>query len=53
MTKRKILYGICGIGTGHTYRQLPIVEHFVGKGDRLVIFAYGESLDFYREALRR
>ncbi|MBS2011096.1 MAG: hypothetical protein JST01_28850 [Cyanobacteria bacterium SZAS TMP-1] len=44
---RKILYGICGIGTGHTNRQLPLVEHFVAAGDRVMIFAYGESLAFY------
>lgn len=46
--RNKILYGICGIGSGHTYRQLPMVEHFAGVCD-LMIFAYGASFDFYTE----
>jgi uncharacterized protein (TIGR00661 family) len=46
MSKAKILYGVCGIGLGHTFRQLPIIEHFVCSS-RMVIFAYGESLKFY------
>lgn len=46
--KHKILYGVCGIGSGHTYRQLPLIEHF-SKSSVMVIFAYGESYRFYRE----
>lgn len=38
----KILYGICGIGNGHTNRQLPLIEHFARKS-RMMIFGYGES----------
>ncbi|HEY4486274.1 MAG TPA: glycosyltransferase family protein [Candidatus Paceibacterota bacterium] len=44
---KKILYGVCGIGTGHMQRQLPFVEHFA-RSARVVVFAYGKSLDFYR-----
>lgn len=44
--KSKILYGISGIGFGHTYRQLPIIEHFSRRA-KMVIFAYGASYDFY------
>ena len=46
MKKIKILYGICGIGNGHTYRQLPIIEHFA-KTCEIMIFAHGASYDFY------
>lgn len=46
MDKPKLLYGICGIGRGHTDRQRPLVEHFA-KRARMVIFGYGESLHFY------
>lgn len=42
----KILYGVCGIGNGHTNRQLPIIEHFAPKA-RMVIFGYGESYARY------
>ena len=42
---RNILYGVCGIGLGHTYRQLPMLEHFAK--DNLVIFGYGRSSEFY------
>jgi uncharacterized protein (TIGR00661 family) len=42
---KKIVYGICGIGLGHMYRQLPIIEE-LKKQARIAIFAYGESLKF-------
>jgi uncharacterized protein (TIGR00661 family) len=44
--KKNILYGVCGIGNGHTYRQLPIIEYFAKK-NTVVIFAYDSSYDFY------
>lgn len=44
---KKILFGVTGIGLGHTFRQLPIIEHYVEKGAKIVIFAYDKSLDFY------
>lgn len=43
----KIVYGVCGIGLGHAYRQLPILEYFIEQGSQLCIFAYGRSLEFY------
>ena len=46
MKKFKILYGICGLGKGHTFRQLPIVEYFSKISD-LMIFAHDNSYDFY------
>jgi uncharacterized protein (TIGR00661 family) len=42
-TERKILWGVCGIGMGHTHRQMPLIDHFVRSGARVVIFSYGES----------
>lgn len=44
----KILFGICGIGSGHTFRQLPLVEHF-SQDNEVMIFAYGDSYDFYKK----
>ncbi len=43
---KKILYGVCGIGNGHTQRQLPLIEYF-SKKNKIVIFAYDTSFDFY------
>ncbi|MBI5066226.1 hypothetical protein HZA97_08375 [Candidatus Woesearchaeota archaeon] len=43
---KKILWGISGIGTGHTHRQLPLMQHF-SKKCKIVIFAYQESYKFY------
>lgn len=43
---KKILYGVCGIGNGHTQRQLPLIEHF-SKDHQIVIFAYDSSFSFY------
>jgi uncharacterized protein (TIGR00661 family) len=43
----KILWGVCGIGHGHIFRQLPLIDHFARDND-IVIFGYGESYDFYK-----
>lgn len=40
----KILYGICGIGSGHFYRQKPIIDWLLTQKHELVIFAYSDSL---------
>ncbi len=45
---KKILYGICGIGNGHTQRQLPLIEYF-SVSSQIVIFAYDSSFEFYKE----
>jgi uncharacterized protein (TIGR00661 family) len=42
---KKILYGVCGIANGHTYRQLPVLDH-LAKSNKIMIFAYGDSLRF-------
>jgi uncharacterized protein (TIGR00661 family) len=42
----RILYGICGIGLGHTLRQLPIIEQ-LAKRHRIAVFAYGKSYEFF------
>ncbi|MCD8525967.1 MAG: hypothetical protein LRY62_02045 [Alphaproteobacteria bacterium] len=44
--KTKILWGVCGIGHGHTFRQKPLIEHF-SKEAEIVILAYGESYDVF------
>ena len=46
MHKAKILYGVCGIGMGHTYRQLPLLDVLAAEA-QIVMFVYGESLEFY------
>ncbi|NTW13880.1 MAG: hypothetical protein HGA31_02520 [Candidatus Moranbacteria bacterium] len=48
MRERTILYGVCGIGNGHTLRQLPLIEHFA-ESARIVIFAYESSYGFYSD----
>jgi uncharacterized protein (TIGR00661 family) len=45
----KIIYGICGIGNGHTYRQEPVIERLLADNHTLCIFAYGNSLAFYQK----
>ena len=44
---KKIIYGICGIGLGHTHRQLPIISH-LAKNHKIALFAYFDSLHFYQ-----
>lgn len=48
MKKKKILYGVCGIGNGHMHRQLPLIEYF-SRDYQIVIFAYDTSFHFYRD----
>lgn len=48
MKNKKILYGVCGIGMGHTHRQLPLLDA-LSRDNRIVLFVYGESLSFYEE----
>lgn len=45
IVSKKILYGICWIGNGHVFRQLPILDILV-KTNTVVVFAYGNSYDF-------
>lgn len=42
---KKICYGICGIGNGHLFRQLPILN-YLAKDHQILIFTYGTSYDF-------
>ena len=44
----KILYGICGIGNGHIFRQLPILTHLLGQGAEVLVFGYQASLRYFR-----
>ncbi len=42
----KILYGICGIGNGHLFRQLPILNQLIKRGHEVTIFGYGASFAY-------
>lgn len=48
MKKYKLIFGVCGIGRGHIYRQLPIISYFA-KTSKIAIFAFGESYIFYKD----
>lgn len=41
-----IVFGVCGIGNGHTNRQLPLINHFAERA-RMVIFSYDESYRYF------
>lgn len=40
---KKILYGICGIGNGHFFRQTPVIDYLLEQQHQILFFAYGES----------
>lgn len=49
---KKVLYGICGIGNGHFFRQTPVIDFLLSQQTQILFFAYGESLKLlnqYRE----
>lgn len=41
---KKIVYGVCGIGHGHLYRQLPVIDALADQPHKLAIMAYGQAL---------
>jgi len=43
---KTILYGICGIGNGHLFRQLPIIKKLKEDGYRIIFFSYGDTLKY-------
>ncbi len=47
----KILYGICGIGNGHLFRQLPILTTLLKQGAKVVVFAYDSSYNYLKSHL--
>lgn len=49
---KKILYGICGIGNGHLYRQLPILKYLLSKKYQILVFAYGNSLNYLKNYIQ-
>lgn len=44
----KILYGICGIGRGHLYRQLPQLTKDLDQGNLVVVFGYDQSYNYLK-----
>lgn len=44
----KIIYGICGIGNGHLYRQLPILEYLINNSNKVLIFTYGKAYEYLK-----
>jgi uncharacterized protein (TIGR00661 family) len=46
-----VVYGVCGIGNGHTHRSLPIIEYLLEQGAKVGLFAYGQSLDILESYL--
>lgn len=41
---KKVLYGICGIGNGHFFRQTPVIDFLLSQQTQILFFAYGESI---------
>lgn len=49
--RKKILWGICGVGMGHAYRQMPIIEHLAKHND-IAIITYGNPYDVYSQKFK-
>jgi uncharacterized protein (TIGR00661 family) len=49
LESKKILYGVCGIGNGHIFRQIPVINHLLGRGHQIIMFAYGTSYDYFTQ----
>lgn len=42
---KKVLYGICGIGTGHFYKQKPLIDLLLAQNWEIHFFAFESSLE--------
>ncbi|USE34901.1 glycosyltransferase family protein [Endozoicomonas sp. SCSIO W0465] len=45
---KKIVFGICGIGNGHLNRQLPCLNYLRDRDHQIVLFTYGQALEYFR-----
>ena len=45
---KKIVFGICGIGNGHLNRQRPCLNYLRDRGHQIVLFTYGQALEYFR-----
>ena len=39
----KILYGVCGVGSGHSTRAKTVIDHLLAQGHRVKVIAYGQA----------
>lgn len=46
---KKILYGICGIGHGHLFRQLPVIHYLLEQNHQILVFTYGQAYDYLKK----
>ena len=43
----KVLIGVCGVGFGHTLRQVVVLETLLTKGHSVYLFCFGNSKEFF------
>jgi uncharacterized protein (TIGR00661 family) len=43
----KVVYGVCGIGNGHTLRAAPIIEQLLERGCMVAVLAYKASFSYF------
>lgn len=46
-----ILIGICGIGSGHTLRQIEVIKYLLDKNHKIIITTFGPSLSFLKNLI--
>jgi len=39
----KILYGVCGVGSGHSTRAKAVIDHLIEQGHHVKVIAYGQA----------
>jgi uncharacterized protein (TIGR00661 family) len=44
---KTVLIGVCGIGNGHIFNQLPVVSYLLSQGHRVAIFGFDSSYDYF------
>lgn len=41
--KKHILYGICGLGSGHRTRAIPVINYLIKQGHRVTVVTHGKE----------
>lgn len=43
-----VLIGVCGLGNGHTYRQIVLVDYLISTGYRVILLVNGQSEEVFK-----
>ena len=46
---KTIVYGVCGLGSGHSNRAASVIRYLMAQGHRVLVTTYGDGLTFFQQ----